>query len=217
MTETVPIRIDIASDIVCPWCVIGWQQLERAMAVTGTPTQVHWHPFELNPAMGPEGENLRAHIAAKYGTDPTDSAKARAKLTALGQDLGFRFDYFDEMRMVNTFAAHRLLAWAEPQGFEHALKLALFAAYFSERKDVSDPETLADVAHAVGLDRTQAAAVLASDQYSGEVRAKERMWAEHGVNGVPAMVFQRRHLVTGAQGVENYAAILRQLSGRSAA
>ncbi len=217
MTETAPIRIDIASDIVCPWCVIGWKQLERAMAITGVQAQVHWHPFELNPTMGAEGENLRDHIAEKYGTDPADSGKARAKLTVLGNDLSFRFDYFDDMRMVNTFAAHRLLSWAERQGFGHALKLALFAAYFSERKDVSDPETLADVARDVGLDREEAAAVLASDQYSDDVRGKERMWAEHGVNGVPAMVFERRHLVTGAQGVDNYASILRQLSDRSAA
>lgn len=211
------IRIDIASDVVCPWCVIGWKQLERAMALTGIAASVHWHPFELNPEMAPEGENLRDHIAAKYGTDPADSPRARAKLAALGAELGFRFDYFDEMRMVNTFAAHRLLAWAETRGAKHALKLALFAAYFSERQDVSEAAVLVDAATGVGLDPTEAAAVLAEGLHAEDVRASERAWASRGVRGVPAMVFQGRHLVTGAQGVDTYAAALRQLAGQTVA
>lgn len=211
------VEIDIASDVVCPWCIIGWKQLEHAIAATGVRALVRWHPFELNPDMPAEGENLRAHLAAKYGTTPEGSRAARAKLTALGAELGFSFDYFDDMRMVNTFAAHRLLAWAETQDTKHALKMALFRAYFSERKDVSDPAVLADAAEAVGLDRDAAATVLAEGRYAEDVRASEKNWADNGVRGVPAMVFQRRHLVSGAQGVETYAAILRQLDGRDAA
>ncbi len=100
-----PIRIDIVSDVVCPWCIIGYKQLERAIALTGIPAEIAWHPFELNPEMAPEGENLREHLAAKYGTTPDGSRQARARLTALGAELDFTFDYADDMRMVNTFRA----------------------------------------------------------------------------------------------------------------
>ena len=219
MTDTpeIEIEIDIASDIVCPWCVIGWKQLERALAQTGIRGLVRWHPFQLHPEMGPEGEDYRAYIAAKYGLTQDVITQNRAKLTALGASLGFRFDYFEGMRTYNSFDAHRLLHWADAHGAKHALKMALFSAFFAERKNVSDADTLADTAAAVGLDRAEAAAVLADGRHAEDVRAMQAMWAQNGVQGVPAMVFQRRHLVTGAQGVDRYAAILRHLVGRDAA
>jgi predicted DsbA family dithiol-disulfide isomerase len=217
MTDAPEIEIDIASDIVCPWCVIGWKQLERALAETGVRGLVRWHPFQLHPEMGPEGEDYRQYIAAKYGLSQDAITENRARLTALGAALGFRFDYFDGMRTYNTFDAHRLLHWADGHSAKHALKMALFAAFFTERQNVSDPEVLADTVAAVGLDRTEAAAVLAGGRHADDVRTMQTVWAQNGVRGVPAMVFQRRHLVTGAQGVERYAAILRQLVGRHAA
>lgn len=205
------IQIDIASDIVCPWCIIGWRQLERAIKTTGVDAQVRWHPFELNPDMPPEGQNLREHIAEKYGSSPEDGAKARAHLIALGDELGFKFGYSDASRMVNTFDAHRLLHWAGTQGLGHPLKMALFAAYFTDGKDVSDRAVLIEVAEAAGFDAADVASVLDDGLFADAVREGEAFWHKNGVSGVPAMVFQRRHLVTGAQGEDRYADILRQL------
>ena len=212
-----PIRIDIVSDVVCPWCVIGYHQLARAARDTGIAIDIHWHPFELNPTMAEAGENLRAHLAAKYGTTLEGSIKARARLTEMGAALGFEFNYADDMRMVNTFRAHQLIDWAEDQGRQHDMKLALFAAFFTRREDLNDPEVLADVAASVGLDRVAASAMLQSSDRAAAVREKEEFWTARGVTGVPAMIFDSQHLVTGAQGEENYARILRQLAAQPAA
>ena len=109
MCAFTPLRVDIVSDVVCPWCVIGYHQLAHAANATVVAIDVHWHPFELNPNMVQEGENLREHLAAKYGTTPEGSRKARARLTEMGAALGFTFNYADDMRMVNTFRAHQLI------------------------------------------------------------------------------------------------------------
>jgi len=210
---TVPLRIDIVSDVVCPWCAIGGKQLEKAMTETGIEADIHWHPFELNPQMPAEGQNLREHIAEKYGTAPEDSAKAREKMTKLGEELGFTFNYADDMRMVNTFKAHQLLHWAEQQGRGADLKWQLFQAFFGERKDLNEAAVLVEEAAATGLDRDEAAAVLADGRHAEEVRQIEQFFLSQGIQGVPAMIFDRQHLVTGAQGVERYAAILRHLTG----
>lgn len=209
-----PIRIDIASDVVCPWCIIGYKQLERALAETGVQAEVHWHPFELNPQMPEEGEDLQQHVAAKYGATPDDSRKARERLTAMGAELGFTFDYAGDMKMVNTFRAHQLLHWAGSQGreHEHDLKMALFAAFFTDRKNVNDVEVLADVAASIGLHRDEALAVLRDARFAEPVRTAEQFWTSKGVQGVPAMIFNQKYLVTGAQGIENFASVLRQVS-----
>ena len=205
------LRVDIVSDVVCPWCVIGYHQLAKAADETGIRIDVHWHPFELNPQMAAEGENLREHLAAKYGTTPEGSCNARARLTEMGAALGFTFNYADDMRMVNTFRAHQLIDWAEDQGSAHDMILAIFAAFFTRREDLNNVDVLGDVASSVGLDRDTARAALVSGERAEFVREKERFWTSRGVTGVPAMIFNRQHLVTGAQGEENYAHILKQL------
>ena len=217
MTKSDSIRVDIVSDVVCPWCVIGYHQLAKAAQDTGIGIDVHWHPFELNPQMGEDGENLREHLAAKYGTTPEGSRKARARLTELGAALGFEFNYADDMRMVNTFRAHQLIDWAEGQGKAHEAKLALFAAFFTRRENVADINVLIEVAGQIGLDRNAARAMLDSGGRAEKVREKEQFWTSRGVQGVPAMIFDRQHLVTGAQGEEAYASILSQLSNAPAA
>lgn len=212
MSKHPPIRIDIVSDVVCPWCVIGYHQLVRAADETGIGIEVHWHPFELNPQMAAEGENLREHLAAKYGTTPEGSRKARARLTEMGAELGFEFNYADDMRMVNTFRAHQLIDWAEDWDRAHDMKLALFAAFFTRREDLNNMDVLADIATSIGLDCDAARAMLESGERAETVRKKERFWTSRGVTGVPAMVFDRQHLVTGAQGEDTYAGILQQLT-----
>lgn len=206
------LRIDIVSDVVCPWCIIGWKQLERALQQSGRSAVIFWHPFELNPQMAPEGENLREHVAAKYGTSAADSVAARAKMTALGADLGFAFDYADDMRMVNTFLAHQLLHWAGALGQQHSLKMALFEAFFTRRRDVSDPEVLAEAAAGIGLDRTEALAVLSDGRFAEAVRDEQAFWTSRGIQGVPTVVFNQQYPMVGAQGVENYAAAVGRLA-----
>ena len=214
---TTPLRIDIVSDVVCPWCIIGYKQLERALQETKTPADIHWHPFELNPHMAEEGENLREHLAAKYGTTPDGSRKARARLTELGAELGFEFNYADDLRMVNTFRAHQLLHWAEDQQRGHDLQVALFAAFFGERLNLNDPAVLSSVAARIGLDADEALTVLADHRYAEAVREREHFWTSRGISGVPAMIFDEQYLVTGAQGVENYRAILQKIASGQAA
>jgi predicted DsbA family dithiol-disulfide isomerase len=217
MNDQTPIRVDIVSDVVCPWCVIGYYQLARAARETGIAIDVHWLPFELNPQMAEEGENLREHLAAKYGTTPEGSREARDRLTALGKALGFTFDFADDMRMVNTSLAHQLIDWAEGLGKAHQMKLALFEAYFTRRENLIETDVLVNVATSIGLDGASARAMLSSGEKADLVRQKQQFWTGRGIQGVPAMVFRQRHLVTGAQGEDNYAKILQHLTSEQAA
>ena len=208
--RTNAVQIDIVSDVVCPWCAVGYRQLERAMSQTGIAARLRWHPFELNPRMPREGQNLREHLIEKYGITAEQSAEARARLTRIGAELGFAFAYSDASRMVNTFAAHQLLDWAEDQGRQTPLKLALFAAYFTEGRDVSDREVLSEVAEAAGLNPDAAREVLETGSHAARVRQKQKFWTDAGIRSVPSMVFAGRYLLTGAQGEETYAEALRR-------
>ena len=210
-SKTPTLQIDIISDVMCPWCIVGYRQLEQALAQTGVGAFIRWHPFELNPQMGPEGQNLTEHIAEKYGASPEQSAQNRARLTEIGADLGIDFQFTPDSRIVNSFAAHQLLHWAQENNLQHPLKMALFDAHFTQGRDVSDPAVLVDVAEAVGLDRQAAEDVLARGTHADKVRELEGMWTGQGISGVPAMVFEGKYLVTGAQGQDNYRQIIEQI------
>lgn len=213
MTQPVkPLRIDIVSDVVCPWCIIGYRQLAQALEATGTPHEIHWHPFELNPAMPPEGQDMRAHVAEKYGITPEQSEQSRIQMTGIGAEVGFDFRFTSDMRMHNTFNLHQLLHWAGEQGRMHDFKQALFTAHFTDGRNLSDNNVLADVAAEIGLIRAEAQAVLQDQRFAAAVRDAENFWVQQGIQGVPAIVFNRCHLVTGAQGVVNYTRILEQLA-----
>ena len=204
------IRVDIVSDVVCPWCVVGYRQLDAALTEASMTADIHWHPFELNPAMPAQGENLRDHLMAKYGISEQDSVAARAQLTRLGAEVGFAFNFSDDMNLYNTFNAHQLLHWAAASGHQHALKPALFDAYFTRRENIADHSVLAAVAARAGLDEAEAAAVLAEQRYAGEVRKAARLAIANGIRGVPAMAFNGSAFVAGARGVGAYLNILRQ-------
>lgn len=208
-TEPV-VDIDIVSDVMCPWCIVGFRRLEQALATTGTGARVRWHPFELNPDMPAEGQKLSEHIAMKYGATPEQSAQNRTHLQALGQDLGIDFAFSDTSRIVNTFAAHQLLHAALEHGLQHPLKLALFHAHFSEQRDVSKHNVLLDVAVQVGLDRVAMTDVLEKGTHGHAVREAQAFWRSHGISGVPSIVFAGTYLTTGAQGADAYAQVLRK-------
>ena len=207
-----PLRIDIVSDVMCPWCIIGYRQLSQALNAAGTNHEIHWHPFELNPQMPPEGQDAFEHSAKKYGTTLEQSQESRARMTAVGAELGFTFNISGDFRMQNTFNTHQLLHWAETQGRKHDLKLALFTAHFTDKRDLSDDTVLADIAGETGLDHDEAVAVIGDQRFANDVRSAEQFWQQQGISGVPAVVFDRKHLVTGAQGVDNYTSILSQLT-----
>ena len=209
-----PLRIDIVSDVVCPWCIIGYRQLAEALKQTNTEHEIHWHPFELNSNMPSEGQNLREHIMEKYGSSKEESDASRIRMTEAGSEVGFEFHFNDDTRMHNTFNLHQLLYWAGQQGQKpmHDLKQALFIAHFTDGRNISDNTVLADIAAEVGLDHDEALAVLEEQRFAKEVRAEERHWQQQGIQSVPAMIFNERHLVSGAQGVDNYVNILEQLA-----
>ena len=210
------VQIDIVSDVVCPWCIVGFRQLDQALKQGNILARLRWHPFELNPNMGTEGQNLREHIVEKYGSTPEQSQQARDRLTGLGAELGFAFNFTEDSRIYNTFAAHQLLDWAEEQGRQHPLKLALFEAYFTHQRDVSDPEVLINAVAAAGLDPDGARRALASGAHVQPVREKQQFWTSRGISGVPSMVFGGKYLLTGAQGADTYAQVLQRCLAEAA-
>jgi len=214
MTQT--IKIDFVSDVVCPWCAIGLQALEQAIARVGDVVQVelHFQPFELNPQIAAEGEDVTEHLTKKYGMTEAQARENGEAIRQRGEALGFRFDMDRRRRIVNTFDAHRFLHWAEVEGLDQqrALKHALLKAYFSEGRDVSSHEVLLEVVRSIGLDTTRAQAILASDEYADAVRAQESFYQQQGIQAVPSVIFNDRHLIQGGQPVETFERALRQLA-----
>ena len=204
------VQVDIISDVMCPWCIIGYRQLEQALGMTKMGARVRWHPFELNPDMPAEGENLRDHIMRKYGSTEEQSAAARAQMKSLGETLGIAFKFKDDSRIVNSFKAHQLLDLALSQGIQHPLKMAFFKAHFEDGLDVSDQEVLITIATETGLDRDACQQALDSGALVDQVREKQSFWTSRGISGVPSMVFGGKFLVTGAQGAQNYADVLKR-------
>ena len=203
--STAPLTIDVVSDVVCPWCVIGYKNLELALIELGLQgsASVRFRPFELNPHMPEGGQHLGEHIAQKYGSSSEQSRSARERLTRLGEPLGFAFRFTDESRIYNTWKAHQLLHWAhETHGPSRQidLKLALFEAYFTRGENVDDVGTLAAAAGRVGLDPNEASSVLYDAQFADLVREEEETWRDKGIHAVPSVVINHRSLLTGAQG-----------------
>ncbi len=208
------VRIDLVSDVVCPWCIIGYKRLEKALErLEGeVEAEIHWHPFELNRQMPQGGQNLREHLAEKYGTTLEGSIQARANLTQIGSELGFGFDFFDEMNMYNSFKAHQLLRYAREQGKETELKLRLFSAYFGERKAIDQIEPLVAEAVSVGLDEAECRALLQDERYANQVRDEENEWVRMGVQAVPTFVFNRQQGISGAHESDTLVEILREMA-----
>ncbi|MFK7841008.1 MAG: DsbA family oxidoreductase [Sphingorhabdus sp.] len=210
MSDIPVITVDIVSDVVCPWCIIGYKKLEKAMVQFEGKArfELSWHAFELNPSMPPEGQDINEHMAQKYGATLEQSKANRDRLRDAGGNLDFEFRYSENMRMVNTFDAHRLLHWAGETGKQTALKLALFKAHFTDGMNVSDHETLVAIASAVGLDEQRASDLLSTGLYADEVRAVESEWQDRFITGVPAFIFNKKFMVPGAQEADVFANII---------
>lgn len=228
MTQTAPLtlQIDIWSDVMCPWCAIGYGQLRKALGqLEGKiDAQIRWHAFELNPDMPEAGEDQAAHIQRKYGRTPEEGAAVRGQMRSIAEGAGVSLDYQGEgeappAMMWNTFAAHCLLTWAlDTAGPEKQteLKLALFRAHFNERRNIGARDVLLDVAESVGLDRAGALAALTDPDIAAHVRAEERQAWDMNITGVPAMVIEGKFLIPGAQAPEAYVTALRRVAEKVA-
>lgn len=210
-------KIDFVSDVSCPWCVIGLRALEDALARIGPELEVQFEfqPFELNPQMVVEGQDLDEHIMQKYGMGAADAARNRAAIRARGAELGFEFRMDKRDRIYNTFDAHRLLAWAHGEGRQRQLKNALFEAYFSHGLSPGDHAVLVTAAATAGLDEVRAAAVLAGDDFAAEVREREQFYQQRGIHAVPAIILNDRHLLQGGQPSEVFEQALREVAAQA--
>lgn len=212
------LRIDFVSDVVCPWCAIGLTSLEQALLrLDGeVRAELHFQPFELNPQLPAEGEGIAEHLQRKYGLSDAQLADNQERIRQRGAELGFAFDFNARSRIWNTFDAHRLLHWAGLEGRQRVLKHALLRAYFGEGRNVSDRDTLVAIVEGAGLDAERARAILASDDYAAEVREAEQFFLRNGINGVPAIIIERKHLISGGQPPEVFERALRQIAADKA-
>lgn len=213
---TKQLRIDFVSDISCPWCAIGLKSLETALERTrdDVTAELHFQPFELNPGMGPQGQDIGEHLAEKYGASPEQQEQSREMIRQRGAAVGFTFDMGKRGRIYNTFDAHRLLHWAETQGRQRDLKMALFEAYFTRGEDPSAHDTLLRAAESVGLDVAEAGRLLRSGDYTDEVREAEQFFQRAGIQSVPAIIINQRHLISGGQPPEVFERALREIAAR---
>jgi predicted DsbA family dithiol-disulfide isomerase len=213
------LKIDFISDVVCPWCVIGLGALNQALASVGdlVRADIHFQPFELNPDMPAEGEDIAEHVAQKYGATPEQSAANREIIRARAAEVGFTMAPRSKGRIYNTFDAHRLLHWAELEGRQAALKTALFTAYFTDAKAVSDRAVLVAAAQAAGLDAEATREVLETGAYADVVREVEAFWRRNGVNAVPTLVFNDRYMITGGQPAHAFEKAIRSMAAEMAA
>lgn len=208
------LKIDFVSDVSCPWCVIGLLALQQALGrLEGkVVADLHFQPFELNPHMPLEGQDIQEHLQQKYGSTAEQAAQVRETIRQRGAELGFTFNLQERSRIYNTFDAHRLLHWAGLQGHQLALKQALLRGYFSEGGNPSDTTLLTRLAAEVGLDPLRAAQILAGDEFAAQVREAEQLYQSNGIQAVPSVIINDRHLLQGGQPVEVFERALLQIA-----
>jgi predicted DsbA family dithiol-disulfide isomerase len=210
----VKVKIDFVSDVSCPWCAIGLKSLEQALTrLEGkVKAELHFQPFELNPDMPAGGQDTEAYIREKYGVATSQQLAARREvIRQRGAEVGVEIG--PRKRIYNTFDAHRLLHWAGIEGKQAALKEALLKSYITDDENVGDHAILVRLAGEVGLPTERAREILESDEYREAVRGVERFYVANGINGVPAIIINDRHLISGGQPVEVFEQALKQITG----
>lgn len=215
---TVALQIDFVSDVACPWCAIGLASLEEALrrSADRVTAELSLQPFELNPGVRPEGQNIEELLGSRYGSDPAQLEQMRQSVRARAAEVGITFNQNRHSRIYNTFDAHRLLHWSKDKGRQLALKRALFRANFTDGANIADHEVLVAAASAAGLDPTEARGVLASGAFGAEVREAERYWQSSGIRAVPGIVINQKWLISGGQPPEQFEAALRQIAAELA-
>lgn len=216
---TTQLKIDIVSDISCPWCIIGYQALNQALSNLAPDIQadITWQPFELNPQMPKEGQDITEHITEKYGITVEQSEQNREAIRERGLSVGYKFGNRGGGRIYNTFDAHRLLHWAYELGKQTELKLALFDLYFQQSGDPSEHRQLLTVVESIGLDGAEAKHILDSDKYTADVRKQQQFYQAAGVSSVPAVIINDKHLISGGQPTETFEQALKQIAAEDIA
>ena len=210
-------KIEIASDVMCPWCAIGYKNLENALTQLGNEVnaEISFHAFELNPDMPEEGQNIREHIIEKYGATAEQSQENQKRITQMGQVAGFEFNFHSDGIMINTFDCHRLLTWSKQFDKQVELKMAMFKAHFTDGRFLNDQTELLDVVSSVGLDKDAAEAVLKSDAYSDDVRNEESKLQQMGIHSVPTFIINDQYAISGGQPAETFVEAIRQIQSKS--
>lgn len=205
------LHIEIVSDVSCPWCVIGYKSLSIALNRLAIACKIVWKPFELNPAMPAEGQQLAEHLHEKYASTKAQIEHMTGEITARGAALGFPFHFMDEGRIYNTFNAHRLLYWSLKFKKQTELKLALFSLYFSEGGNPASIDELLKTVAKVGLPTSEAREILETKQYENEVRAEEAKYLHMGINMVPTFIFNGKYKIVGGQTEKQFEKILQAI------
>ena len=211
------IKLDILSDPICPWCLIGKANLDRALAQRADhPFEIEWHPFQLNPDMPAGGMDRREYLETKFGG--RDRAVAvYGRIAEAAEAAGVEIDFEGISRTPNTLDAHRLIHWAWLEGRQTPMVSALFRAYFREGRDIGDRAVLRDLAEGVGMDRAMTERLLESDADAEDIRGRDAHARARGVTGVPTFVVAQAHVVPGAQPPELWAQVIDELTQQAQA
>lgn len=211
------LKIDIVSDVVCPWCAIGYANLETALKQINSDVtaKIHWHPFQLNPYMPKEGQDINEHLSEKYGLTEAQLQENKGRIQQVGEQAGVHFKFDQRARIFNTLDCHILLHFAAERHCQTELKLALFDAYFSEGKDISDQAVLLEAVDKVGLSQVEAQIVLKDEQYKKVVQDEESKYKSMGINSVPAFIINNQYLISGGQGVETFKQSLLEIASKN--
>ncbi len=214
------LSIDIVSDVVCPWCAIGYAHLTRALdeLKDRLEVEVHWRAFELNPHMGAEGQEINEHLMEKYGSSEEQLQANKARLVELGKAAGVDFNFAERSRIYNTLDCHKLLHWAgeHSAAMQTQLKQALFHAYFTQGLDISNRQVLLEVVKATGLDSGAAEVALDDEQLTQAVREEQHQYQSLGISAVPAFIINKQYLISGGQPVEVFKQALLETAQRDA-
>jgi predicted DsbA family dithiol-disulfide isomerase len=211
------LHIDIVSDVMCPWCIVGYKGLESALNALEFDLEVtvNWLPFELNPTMPIEGQDIKEHLIEKYGITEQQSAQNREMITQRGKEVNFDVNFSQQMRMINSFDLHRLLAWAKNQGKQHELQMAFFTEHFTQNTPLNEHENLIRIVSDLGLDVIAAKEVLNSKAYAEQVRAEQKISIDKGINSVPTFIFNHQYSISGGQTKATFMQALKQIAQES--
>lgn len=209
------LKIDIVSDVVCPWCYIGKRRIERAMDQLKDQFdfEVEYHPFELNPHMPKEGSNQKEYLAAKFGGEERYQ-QITGHVTSVAAQEGLKFDFENQQVSPNTLNAHRLIAFAKREGKQPQMKEALMSAYFEQGIDLSKNKNLVAIAVKQGLDETRVTDFLNSDELTDEVKMEEHINVQRGISGVPFYIIDNKYGVSGAQASETFVKALTEIGSK---
>ncbi|MBE0456065.1 DsbA family oxidoreductase [Pseudoalteromonas sp. KG3] len=212
------LKIDIVSDVMCPWCIIGYKNLETALAQLSDEftAQISWKPFELNPDMPVAGQDLNEHLAQKYGLTEQQGDENRQRILEMGEQAGFDFNFDGKRIMINSFDLHRLLTWAASEGKQTELKLAFFKAHFTDLVYLNEQDTLLDVVASVGLDRARAKQILDSGEYFQDVRSEQNTLQQMGITSVPTFIINDQFALTGGQPSDAFVQAFKQIAEQEA-